>query len=95
MKSHPDTLLSLDDVANLYRMMGELEKALPVYQRVLEIELDLTGQNDPDYARSLNNVAVPVASQGEYATAEPAYRQALATSEPSWMVRQASCCATP
>ena len=55
----------------LRRRQAPLEKALAIHKEVL-------GERHPDYATSLNNLAILLESQGDYAAARPLYEQALA-----------------
>ena len=76
-EEHPDYATSLNNLAGLYKSMGEYAKAEPLYRQALEIRRRVLGEEHPDYATSLNNLAVLYESMGEYAKAEPLYRQAL------------------
>ncbi len=57
--------------------MGDYAAALPLYRQALEIRRTTLGENHPDYANSLNNLAVLYREMGDYAAALPLYRQAL------------------
>ena len=48
---------SLNNLAVLYYNMGDYEKALPLYQRALEICEKVLGPQHPDVATTLNNLA--------------------------------------
>ena len=61
----------------LYNDQGDYARAEPLYRQALEICKKVLGENHPDYATSLNNLAVLYHSQGDYARAEPLFRQAL------------------
>ena len=54
---HPDVATTLNNLAGLYRQMGDYEKALPLYQRALEISEKVLGPQHPDVATTLNNLA--------------------------------------
>ena len=56
---------------------GKYREALPYAQRVVDIVRKVKGENDPDYAAGLNNLALLYKTMGEYAKAEPLYKQAL------------------
>ena len=58
--------------------IASYEKALPLYQRALNIREKFLGPEHPDTATSLNNLASLYASMSEYAKAEPLYRRAQA-----------------
>ena len=74
---HPDTALSLDNLASLYQAMGRYADAEPLYQRALKIREAKLGPDHPDTAISLNNLAVLYGLMGRYADAEPLYQRAL------------------
>jgi tetratricopeptide (TPR) repeat protein/CHAT domain-containing protein len=67
----------LIDRAGLYHSQGNYAKAEPLYRQALEIRKAVLGENHPDYATSLNNLAYFYYLQGNYAKAEPLCRQAL------------------
>ncbi|MDM8559546.1 tetratricopeptide repeat protein [Candidatus Parabeggiatoa sp. HSG14] len=73
---HPDTATSLNNLAALYRSMGDYARAEPLYQQALAIMKTVLGENHPYTATSLNNLAVMYYSMGDYARAEPLYQQA-------------------
>ncbi|WP_397327044.1 tetratricopeptide repeat protein [Nostoc sp. FACHB-110] len=56
---------------------GKYSEAIPLAERVLAIRKQILGEEHPDVAGSLNNLAALYKSQGRYADAEPLYRQAL------------------
>ena len=56
--------------------MGNYTAAEPLYRQASDIFRTALGENHPDYARSLNNLAVLYRTMGNYAAAEPLYRQA-------------------
>jgi tetratricopeptide (TPR) repeat protein len=57
--------------------MGRYAEAEPLYKQALEIRRTALGARHPDYANSLNNLAVLYDEMGRYAEAEPLYKQAL------------------
>jgi len=68
---------SLNDLANLYRFMGQYSQAEPLYQRALKIREAKLGPDHTDVASSLNGLAGLYESMGQYAQAEPLYQRAL------------------
>ena len=72
--------MSLNNLAELYREMGDYAEAEPLYRRALEIGRS-PGRGPPRYAISLNNLAALYQAMGDYANAEPLYRHALAICE--------------
>ena len=57
--------------------MGDNARAEPLYRQALEIRKEALGEGHPDYATSLNNLALLYLAMGDYARAEPLFRQAL------------------
>jgi CHAT domain-containing protein/Tfp pilus assembly protein PilF len=76
-EKHPDYAVSMNSLAGLYAMLGDLAKAEPLYQQTLELRKQVLGETHPDYASSLNNLGWLFETQGNYAKAEPLYRRAL------------------
>jgi CHAT domain-containing protein/tetratricopeptide (TPR) repeat protein len=65
------------DMVKFYRA-GKCSEAAQVARRALAIRKELLGERHADYATSLNDVAVLLQSQGDYAAARPLVEQALA-----------------
>jgi tetratricopeptide (TPR) repeat protein len=57
---------------------GNLSEGLPPALHELAVRKMLLGEHHPDYATSLNNVALLFHAQGDYAAARPRYERALA-----------------
>ena len=70
-------LISLNNLAELYRAQGRYADAEPLYLEALEIKRTALGAAHPDTATSLNNLAQLYRAQGRYADAEPLYHEAL------------------
>ena len=77
-EKHPDYALSLNDVAALYKSMGDYARAEPLYVEALAIRKEVLGEKHPSYALSLNHLAELYRSTGDYARAEPLYVEARA-----------------
>ncbi|MFM9964396.1 MAG: tetratricopeptide repeat protein [Planctomycetaceae bacterium] len=60
---------------------GQFAEAGKLAERVLETHRRLFGEDHPDTATSLNNLALLYESQANYAAAEPLYQRALKISE--------------
>ena len=60
---------------------GRHAEAEPLWQRALEIQEQQLGQDHPNTATSLNNLALLYRAQGRYAEAEPLLQRALAIRE--------------
>ena len=69
---------SLNNLAMLYRTLGQYAQAESLYQRSLAIWEKTRGPEHPDVAASLNNLALLYQAQGQYAQAEPLYQRSLA-----------------
>jgi CHAT domain-containing protein len=65
-------------LAGLYLSQGRYSEAEPIYKQALAIRKAQLGDNHPDTATSLNNLAALYRFQGRYSEAEPIYKQALA-----------------
>ncbi|NCS31626.1 MAG: CHAT domain-containing protein [Microcystis aeruginosa F13-15] len=74
---HPDYAGSLNNLAALYKSMGQYEQALPLHQQALAIRGKSLGTDHPEYAGSLNNLAALYKSMGQYEQALPLHQQAL------------------
>ncbi len=64
-------------VIQLYQQ-GKYAEAIPLAEQALAIRKKVLGDNHPDVAASLNNLAELYQSQGRYTEAEPLYQQSLA-----------------
>jgi tetratricopeptide (TPR) repeat protein len=78
---HPDTLASMNGMAELLYSMGDHAGAEPLLRRALEARERVLGPDHPDTMESVNNLAVLLSRRGDYAGAEPLYRRALDTRE--------------
>ena len=58
-------------------MKGTYAEIEPLYKRALKINEEALGEDHPDVAISLNNLAELYYNQGRYKEAEPLYRHAL------------------
>ena len=68
----------LDQLGNLYRSLGLLDKAGPLLEAALDLRQKHCGPEHEDTATSLYHVAWLYHDLGKYADAERVYRQALA-----------------
>jgi tetratricopeptide (TPR) repeat protein len=78
---HPFTVLSLNNLAQLYVNMGDYAKAEPLLQRALKILEKAAGPEHPVTALSLNNLAMLYDKMRDYVKAEPLYQGALKINE--------------
>ena len=75
---HPDTLLSVNNLAYLLQAKGDVAAAEPLYRRALAGRERALGPDHPDTLLSVNNLAYLLQAKGDVAAAEPLYRRALA-----------------
>jgi CHAT domain-containing protein len=78
---HPDTAISLNNLASVHQQQGELAKAEPIFIRALAITEKVLGPSHPRTSLFLNNLALLYQAQGEFAKAEPLFIRALAITE--------------
>lgn len=71
----------LNQTAYYLVQQGRYGDAEPLYEQALELSKRLLGDDHPDIATSLNNLAELYRTQGRYGQAEPLYRQALELSQ--------------
>lgn len=64
-------------MAGLYDSQGRYQEAEPLFLQALELRRTLLGEEHPDVAQSLNNLAVLYYDQGRLVEAEPLFVQAL------------------
>ncbi len=64
-------------LGRFYRGQGLYTLAQPWYEECVSRVKSRLGENHPDTATSLNNLAILYQNQGKYEEAEPLYRQAL------------------
>ncbi|MEH2392119.1 MAG: tetratricopeptide repeat protein, partial [Nostoc sp.] len=76
--SDDDLIWAFTSNAKFYSGQGLYNQALPWYEQCLEVIKKRLGEEHPDVAQSLNNLALLYYSQGRYSEAEPIYIQALA-----------------
>ena len=77
-KEHPEYVLTLHNVANLYRDMGKYEQAETYYLYVMRVIKKLVGSEyHPFYATCLNNTAHLYRKIKQYYKSESDYLRAL------------------
>ncbi|MEH1809678.1 tetratricopeptide repeat protein [Nostoc sp.] len=79
-----DLANSLNNLAGIYRAIGNYTEAEPLYKQALELRKRLLGENHPAFATSLNNLAGLYKSTGKYSKAELLYQQALELRKRLW-----------
>jgi CHAT domain-containing protein len=75
--THPDTAMSLNNLALLYRVQGKYGEAELLHARALKIREEKLGTEHPDTAMSLNNLAKVYQEQQKYQEAEKLYLRGL------------------
>ncbi|KAJ7721639.1 P-loop containing nucleoside triphosphate hydrolase protein [Mycena metata] len=68
--SHPDTLLSMGNLASLYSALGEHQKAKELKVIVLEKRKQVMGENHPHTLHTMGNLAISYSDLGEHQRAK-------------------------
>ncbi len=74
---HPDTLTSMNDLADAYRVQSAYKQAEPLFTKVLETRRRVLGEDNPATLSSMNELANLYLDQSKYAQAEPLLVKAL------------------
>jgi CHAT domain-containing protein len=74
---HPQTALAMNNLAELYRSMGDYVRAKPLYQLSLKVREKVLGPDHPDTAMSLNNLALLYLFMEDFQKAEPLNQRAV------------------
>ncbi|MBU3955888.1 CHAT domain-containing protein, partial [bacterium] len=72
-EKHPDYTISLNNLACLYKDMGNYTAAEPLFLEAKNIRKEILGEKHPSYAISLNSLATLYMAMGNYTAAEPLY----------------------
>lgn len=67
---HPDTLISMNNLADLYQSQGKYEAAKPLHKETLQLREKVLGAEHPDTLTSINNIACLYESQGKQKAAD-------------------------
>ena len=73
---HPDTLISLNNLAAAYETAGDVKKAIPLYEDCLKRREKVLGKDHPDTIRFQYGYALALVGLGRSGEAEPLLRQA-------------------
>ncbi|MCA3218712.1 MAG: CHAT domain-containing protein, partial [Burkholderiales bacterium] len=76
-REHPDSAQTINNIAELYRLLGNPAEAQPRYELSIAIRQRTLGPEHPLVAQSLNNIANLLRTLGRYDEAEPRYRRSL------------------
>ncbi|KGO45689.1 Tetratricopeptide-like helical [Penicillium expansum] len=78
-KDHPDTLVSIANLALTYRNQGRWEEAEQLQEQVIEICKTTLGGDHPDTLASMTNLALTYRNQGRWEEAEQLQEQVIET----------------
>ena len=76
-KKHPETLISMNEVAAALSGQGKYADAEAMNRQTLAISEEVLGKTHPDTFTSMSNLALVLDRQGKYADAEAMNRQTL------------------
>src|SRR5260370_736140 len=76
-EEHPDTLSSMNNLAELSKAQGQYAKAEPLYFKTLEVRRRVLVEEHPNTLTSMNNPGELYHAQGQFAAAEPLLVKAL------------------
>lgn len=76
-KERPEVAVSMNYLAELYRLQGKYIEAEALYKRALEINEKVFGPDHPEVAVSLSYMALLYYAQREYEETESLYERAL------------------
>jgi eukaryotic-like serine/threonine-protein kinase len=74
---HPDTLMTMANLAKVYEDEGKYAQAEALDSQTLEIRRRVLGPEHPDTLKSMNNLALVYWNEGKYAQAEASHSQTL------------------
>jgi len=74
---HPNTLVSMNNLAMMLSGQGKLDEAEPLYREALEARREVLGARHPDTLGSMHNLGGVLKDQGKLDEAEPLCREAL------------------
>jgi tetratricopeptide (TPR) repeat protein len=84
MVENQDTLAELNLLVIRLYQQGKYKEALRIAHQSAHLTKDTFGGDYPDYAESLNNLALMYDSLGVYEKAEPLYLQVLQIRQKAW-----------
>ena len=74
---HPSVAAAVNNLAIIYYLKGDLDKAESLYQRTLKIREDAFGPDHPGVAAALSNLGEIHRLRGDYAAADTLYRRSI------------------
>ena len=79
-EEHPNTLTSMNNLAETLRAQGDLAGARELHEQALEVRRRMLGEEHPDTLMSRNNLAETLHAQGDLAGARELHEWALEVS---------------
>ncbi|KIX10462.1 uncharacterized protein Z518_01545 [Rhinocladiella mackenziei CBS 650.93] len=80
-KEHPDTLMSVNNLALVLSHQGKYPEAEQMHREALQVTERVLGYERPSTLRSMNNLAGVLSHQGKYPEAEQMHREVLQVTE--------------
>ena len=77
-KEHPDTLTSMNNLAEVLGSQGKYEEAERINRQTLALRESVLGKENPDTLTSMNNLAKVLRNLSKYEEAKEIHRQTLA-----------------
>ncbi|SCO92473.1 uncharacterized protein FRV6_16601 [Fusarium oxysporum] len=74
---HPDTLTSMNNLANVLDHQDNYKEAEEVYRQTLDLAKEVLGREHPNTLANMYNLAEVLGDQGKYEEAEQMHRQTL------------------
>jgi tetratricopeptide (TPR) repeat protein len=74
---HPNTLTTMNNLAETLRAQGDFEGARKLHEQVLEIRRRILGAEHPNTLTTMNNLAATLSSQGDFEGARKLHEQVL------------------
>jgi lipopolysaccharide biosynthesis regulator YciM len=75
---HPDTLMSMNRLANGHAAAGRYDRALKLREETLALRRSKLGPDHPDTLTSMNNLAISYANAGQHERAAKLFEETLA-----------------
>jgi serine/threonine protein kinase len=76
-RDHPDTLASMNTLANAYSWAGQFQKAIALRQRMLENRTAMLGPDHTDTLECMAGLATAYGMAGEWGTSVPLWKELL------------------
>jgi hypothetical protein len=76
-KDHPDTLASMNNLAESLRLQGKCAEAETMHRQTLQRRETVLGKDHPGTLTSMNNFVESLRPQGKHVEAEAMHKRAL------------------